>query len=114
MTPYLLFFLVLCVYIYAQELPAPTDNFPYVTSLDRNGSFIIRWNFNDTQIGFEFTANTLGYVGFGISETGHMVQADIFVAYVKEGEVHYGVSKLLIAVLFVYLHADDIIFYCVI
>ena len=81
-----------CTYVTSQMLPPPTAIFPYRTFLDNARNVILRWNFNDTHIAFELIANTLGYVGFGISESRKMYPADIFVAYVKNDIVYYAVS----------------------
>ena len=94
MTLYALLLFVLCGLVGTQNFPAQDNNFPHVTSLDQAGNFVVRWNFNSSHIAFEIIANTLGYVGFGISRTGRMFPADVFVAYVKQGEVHYGVSNI--------------------
>ena len=93
-----LFLCTVCSHVASQQLPASTELFPYRTSLDKDGNFILRWNFNDTHIAFEIIANTLGYVGFGISKTGLMVPADVFVAYVKNSDVHYAVSYFCLSV----------------
>ena len=89
-----LFLWTICSYAASQQLPAPTALFPYSASLDDAGNFIVQWNYNDTHIAFEIIANTLGYIGFGISETGQMAPADVFVAYVQNNDVHYAVSYL--------------------
>lgn len=81
-----------CTYVTSQMLPPPTAIFPYRTFLDNARNVILRWNFNDTHIAFELIGNTLGYVGFGISESRKMYPADIFVAYVKNDIVYYAVS----------------------
>ena len=94
MTLYALLLFVLCGLVGTQNLPAQDNNFPHLASLDKVGNFVVRWNFNSSHIAFEIIANTLGYVGFGISRTGRMFPADVFVAYVKQGEVHYGVSNI--------------------
>lgn len=78
-----------CTYVTSQMLPPPTAIFPYRTFLDNARNVILRWNFNDTHIAFELIGNTLGYVGFGISESRKMYPADIFVAYVKNDIVYY-------------------------
>lgn len=51
-----------------------------------------RWGFNDTIIWFEVQVKTLGYVGFGISEDGKMVPADVFVGYVANNQVFFQVD----------------------
>ena len=48
--------------------------------------YTYRWGFNDTVIWFQVQVQTLGYVGFGISENGKMAPADVFVAYVTDNQ----------------------------
>jgi hypothetical protein len=64
--------------------------------------FCHRWGFNESVIWFQVQVQTLGYVGFGISETGKMVPADVFVAYVtdnrKDNLAYFKVSKFIMTV----------------
>lgn len=63
--------------------------------LDGEQKYLISWNINDAEkiIYFEVTAQTLGYVGFGVSPTGGMTGADILIAGLYENGTGYsGVS----------------------
>lgn len=67
----------------------PTYIYPFTTDLDAGGDYILRWGFNETHIWFEVQAHTLGYVGFGVSESGKMVPADVVVGYVANNQVFF-------------------------
>jgi len=55
---------------------------PNVLQLDNDGKFVLGWEFNaqSDSITFEIEAETTGYVGFGVSPQGSMLDADIFIA----------------------------------
>jgi len=59
--------------------------------LDDKGRLILEWELNtdQTEIIFELSANTTGFVGFGISPQGGMTGADIFIAGVDSNGVPY-------------------------
>ncbi|CAL8110024.1 unnamed protein product [Orchesella dallaii] len=60
--------------------------------LDPSGSYILSWEVDlpESRITFEVKVATLGYVGFGISPSGSMAGADIFIAGVYENGSSYG------------------------
>jgi len=63
--------------------------------LDERGRVILEWELsaNETEIIFELSANTTGFVGFGISPQGGMTGADIFIAGVdSNGQSYSSVS----------------------
>jgi len=69
---------------------------PNVLQLDDDGKFVLGWEFNaeSDSITFEIEAETTGYVGFGVSPQGSMLDADIFIAGVDpDGVPYYSVSK---------------------
>lgn len=47
--------------------------------LDGEGKYILGWEISGDEIIFEIEAETLGWVGFGISPQGGMTGADIFI-----------------------------------
>lgn len=67
----------------------PTVRYPFSIDLDEGGAYLLRWGFNNTDIWFEVQVHTLGYVGFGISETGKMVPADVVVGFVANNQVYF-------------------------
>ena len=69
-------------------------DYTYYRALDYEGKYILGWRHNDTDIEFEVTVQTLGYVGFGISRTGDMYPADIMIGWISEGNMYLGVCIL--------------------
>ncbi len=70
--------------------------------LDGEQKFKLSWTINEDEktIYFEVSAETLGYVGFGLSPNGGMAGADILIAGVTEnGETYSGVSSIKLEVL---------------
>jgi len=69
---------------------------PNVLQLDDEGKFVLGWEANaeSDSITFEIEAETTGYVGFGVSPQGSMLDADIFIAGVDpDGVPYYSVSE---------------------
>jgi hypothetical protein len=64
---------------------------PNVQKLDDDGRIILGWEVssNSEEITFEIEAKTTGYVGFGVSPQGSMLDADIFIAGVDNNGVPY-------------------------
>lgn len=63
--------------------------------LDLNGKVWLAWEYDDATglVTFEMEVETTGFVGLGISPTGGMTGADIFIAGVDpEGTAYYSVS----------------------
>ncbi|KAK3088535.1 hypothetical protein FSP39_020262 [Pinctada imbricata] len=81
--------IVTCVPTTQGTSPTPTENFPFHTSLDTNGNYMLYWKFNATHITFETHVRTKGYVGFGFSTNGKMYPADIVIGWVKDGVTHF-------------------------
>ncbi|KAH3799813.1 DBH-like monooxygenase protein 1 isoform X1 [Dreissena polymorpha] len=67
----------------------PNTRYPYVTDMDHEGAYVLRWGLNATHIWFEVQVKTLGYVGFGISRDGRMVPADVIIGWVAGNQVHF-------------------------
>ncbi|CAL8107981.1 unnamed protein product [Orchesella dallaii] len=72
------------------------QNDPYTIAvqeepLDPQGDYLLSWNVDlaKGEVTFEVEAITTGYVGFGISPTGSMAGADIFIAGVNEDKTTY-------------------------
>jgi len=65
-------------------------------TLDHSRRIVLSWEVGDNKsvITFELWAQTVGYVGFGISPNGGMAGADIFIAGVApDGTPYSSVSK---------------------
>ena len=68
--------------------PTPTRNFTHMTPLTPGSDrYVLFWTPEKDFVTFEVHARTLGYVGFGISATGGMNNADIAIGWVKDGRV---------------------------
>ncbi|KAK3101729.1 hypothetical protein FSP39_005907 [Pinctada imbricata] len=72
-----------------QGIPTPTQSYPYQEMLDRNGSYFLFWDKNDTHVTMEVHVKTRGYVGFGLSPNGNMFPADIVIGGVKNGKTYF-------------------------
>nr|XP_002124053.1 DBH-like monooxygenase protein 1 [Ciona intestinalis]XP_026690880.1 DBH-like monooxygenase protein 1 [Ciona intestinalis] len=68
--------------------PEPTEPFPHNIVLDTDGLLKLYWNYNDTHITFEMHGQTTGWVGIGLSPNGGMIDADIYIGWVKEGTAY--------------------------
>jgi len=70
----------------------------FTETLDHSGRIILSWELevDKSVITFELWAQTVGYVGFGISPNGGMAGADIFIAGVApDGAPYSSVSQIL-------------------
>ncbi|XP_077997834.1 DBH-like monooxygenase protein 1 [Glandiceps talaboti] len=83
------FLLVLVSMLTVNGASIPTDDYSHNAYLDEFEKFQLYWKFDDKTITFEVHAETLGYVGFGISPNGGMTNADIVIGWVKDGEVFF-------------------------
>jgi len=66
-------------------------------TLDHSGRIFLSWELGDNKssVTFELWAQTVGYVGFGISPNGGMAGADIFIAGVaSDGTPYFSVSQI--------------------
>ena len=64
--------------------------------LDPAGKVHLAWTPHlDTKvIEFEYTVQTLGWVGLGFSPNGGMLNSDAITAWIKDGKVYFTVSSL--------------------
>jgi len=69
----------------------------FIETLDHSGRIILSWELgeNKSAITFELWAQTVGYVGFGISPNGGMTGADIFIAGVSPDGTPYSSVRLI-------------------
>lgn len=76
------------------DVRAQSWEYDYYRALDYDGKYVLGWRYNATDIEFEITAQTLGYVGFGISQTGDMYPADIAIGWINDGQMFLGVRHI--------------------
>lgn len=67
-----------------------------VEQLDEEGRVFLAWEYDpqSTLINFEIEAETLGFVGLGISPQGNMFGADIFIAGVHPNGTAYSSVRI--------------------
>ena len=81
---------VCCIFSPAHE--AHFDVRQHSLALIPEDTFHMYWEFDDESITFEVQVKTRGWVGFGISSTGGMTNADVFIGWVKDGAAFFHVS----------------------
>ncbi len=61
------------------------------------GYYTLHWNFSLHQktINFAVNVSTTGWVGFGLSPTGGMVNSDLVIGWVDNGASYFKVSRLV-------------------
>ena len=68
------------------------------TLYNRNGdTYVLHWNFSTAErtIAFAVNVSTTGWVGFGLSPNGGMVNSDVVMGWVRSGQAYFHVSLLL-------------------
>ena len=74
------------------------DEYTFSSTLyDRDGdTYVIHWNFDATMrtISFAVNVSTTGWVGFGISPNGGMVNSDVVIGWVSNGRAYFHVSSI--------------------
>ena len=85
----LYFFIAIAVFscISISCAPNPTDAYTNKQILVEPDSYILYWNYTDTDIIFEIHANTSGWVGFGISPNGGMENSNVIIAWINSNGV---------------------------
>ena len=71
-----------------QAAPTPTESFPHYFPLADQDRYHLFWKFDKKTITFEVHVKTKGYVVLGVSRTGGMEDADVAIAWVKDGEAY--------------------------
>ena len=74
------------------------EKYPFSVSLlsDANrGYYTLHWNFTREQSTIYFAVNvsTTGWVGFGLSPTGGMVNSDLVIGWVDNGATYFKVYR---------------------
>ena len=70
----------------------PSETFSKSVSLVKDDFYHLFWKSDNTSITFEVHAKVKGWVGFGLSPTGSMENADIVIGWVKDGVSYFKVS----------------------
>ena len=70
---------------------SPDDHFPYVTEILPDDEYTVYWRYDDSTITFEIHVQTLGYVGFGISKSGGMINSDIVTGWIRDQQAFFQV-----------------------
>ena len=74
-----------------------STRYPFSTTLyDRDGdTYVLHWNFStaDRTIAFAVNVSTTGWVGFGLSPNGGMVNSDVVMGWVRSGRTYFHVSS---------------------
>ena len=79
--------------------------------LEPNGTYRVQWKYfpDNSTVEFEISAETTGFVGFGLSPIGGMVGADIVIGGVlPSGTVYFSVRLYLYLIIFHYTHTRRI------
>ena len=66
------------------------------TLYNRNGdTYVLHWNFSTAErtIAFAVNVSTTGWVGFGLSPNGGMVNSDVVMGWVSNGRTYFHVSS---------------------
>ena len=70
--------------------PLPTQAYPNKIVLAEPDKYILYWNFTDSDILFEVHAQTNGWLGFGLSLNGNMLNSDIIIIWIdSNGHVNF-------------------------
>ena len=71
------------------------------TLYDQDGdTYVLHWNFNiaERTIAFAVNVSTTGWIGFGISPNGGMVNSDVVIGWVSNGRAYFHVSFAVLLV----------------
>ena len=71
----------------------PSEDYPYHLEIQPNDEYHLYWKFDAETVTFELHVRTTGWVGFGISPTGGMVDADIMIGWVADDVASITVSR---------------------
>ena len=84
----------LCLFIGGSSLPS-VNAWEREAILDPEGKVHLAWTPDLTAkvIEFEYTVQTLGWIGLGFSPTGGMLNSDVITAWIKDGQVFFAVSS---------------------
>ncbi|XP_064605912.1 DBH-like monooxygenase protein 1 [Liolophura sinensis] len=77
------------LFVYCNVTILDAQNFTHSVELDAENRYHLYWEFDDKNITFEVSVQTLGYVGLGFSTNGGMAGSDIIIGWVDgKGKVH--------------------------
>ncbi len=70
--------------------PEPTQAYPNKIILAEPEKFILYWIHTDADILFEVHAQTKGWLGFGLSPNGNMINSDVIITWIdSNGKVNF-------------------------
>ena len=79
--------LLVLLFTYIHCEPSPTAKYVNKAILVAPDVYILYWNYTDTDITFEIHAKTTGWVGFGISPNGDMINSDVIIAWINSNGI---------------------------
>ncbi|KAL4218879.1 hypothetical protein ACF0H5_021467 [Mactra antiquata] len=85
---HLIFFAVVHSLLFSTIVTQPME-YTYYKSLELDANYILGWRYNATHIEFQATVNTAGYVGFGLTRSGQMYNADIVMGWIAGGSIYF-------------------------
>ena len=62
--------------------PVPTQTYPNKIVLVEPDKYILYWDFKESDILFEVHAQTKGWLGFGLSPNGNMINSDVVITWI--------------------------------
>ena len=66
------------------SIPAPTAHYANRLVLEEPDSFVLLWNYTDTDITCELQVRTTGWMGFGLSPNGGMDGANVAISWIDQ------------------------------
>ena len=74
-----------------------SSRYAFTTTLYNGGedTYVLHWNFSTAErtIAFAVNVSTTGWVGFGLSPDGGMVNSDVVMGWVRSGQTYFHVSS---------------------
>ena len=74
-----------------------SSRYAFTTTLYNSGgdTYVLHWNFSNVErtIAFAVNVSTTGWVGFGLSPNGGMVNSDVVMGWVSNGRTYFHVSS---------------------
>ena len=69
------------------------ENYPFKATL-KQGDYYLYWNFSKVEESVQFAVRvkTTGWIGFGLSPSGQMVDSDVVIGWIGEEEEYFHVS----------------------
>lgn len=87
MARHLIFLAIIICLIMPEVFPLEVMTWEKHQILDAENKFHVFWNEDDVKLTMEIQVETLGWVGIGFSSNGAMPGADIYMAWIRDGEI---------------------------